>query len=140
MRKQYYNIIDIQALLRKAMSHRRLTILAGAMLSCATVMAQTGNVHGTVSDEMGPLMGATVVEIDASGRIINSTVSDLNGNFSMAVKNPKNRIQFSFVGMKKQTLPLDRSEYKIMLKTENEIKEVTVTARRRTTGKQLEHS
>ena len=121
MRKQYYNIIDLQALLRKAMSHRRLTILAGAMLSCATVMAQTGNVHGTVSDEMGPLMGATVVEIDASGRIINSTVSDLNGNFSMAVKSPKNKIQFSFVGMKKQTLPLDRSEYKIMLKTENEI-------------------
>ena len=137
MRKQYYNIIDLQALLRKAMSHRRLTILAGAMLSCATVMAQTGNVHGTVSDEMGPLMGATVVEIDASGRIINSTVSDLNGNFSMAVKSPKNKIQFSFVGMKKQTLPLDRSEYKIMLKTENEIKEVTVTARRRTTGNNL---
>lgn len=55
----------------------------------------------------------------------------------MQVKSQKNKIQFSFVGMKKQTMPIDRTEYKIMLKTENEIKEVTVTARRRTSGNNL---
>ena len=137
MRNLNHYIIDIQALLRKTMSHRRLTVLVGALLCCATMMAQISNVHGTISDDMGPLTGATVVELDASGRIINSAVSDINGNFSMQVKSQKNKIQFSFVGMKKQTMPIDRTEYKIMLKTENEIKEVTVTARRRTSGNNL---
>ena len=137
MRNLNHYIIDIQALLRKTMSHRRLAVLVGALLCCATMMAQISNVHGTISDDMGPLTGATVVELDASGRIINSAVSDINGNFSMQVKSQKNKIQFSFVGMKKQTMPIDRTEYKIMLKTENEIKEVTVTARRRTSGNNL---
>ena len=137
MRNLNHYIIDIQALLRKTMSHRRLTVLVGALLCCATMMAQISNVHGTISDDMGPWTGAPVVELDASGRIINSAVSDINGNFSMQVKSQKNKIQFSFVGMKKQTMPIDRTEYKIMLKTENEIKEVTVTARRRTSGNNL---
>ena len=127
----------MKAILQKALSHRRGVALVGAMLCCATMWAQNTNVHGTVSDEMGPLTGATVVEVDASGRIINSTVTDLNGNFSMPVRSNKNRIQFSFVGMKKQVLPLDRSEYNITMKTENEIKEVTITARRRTSGNNL---
>ena len=127
----------MKAILQKALSHRRGTALLGAMLCCATLWAQNTNVHGTVSDEMGPLTGATVVEVDASGRIINSTVTDLNGNFSMPVRSNKNKIQFSFVGMKKQVLPLDRSEYNIMMKTQNEIKEVTITARRRTSGNNL---
>ena len=76
-------------------------IIVLALLVSTVVQAQTiTSVRGTISDEMGPLMGATVCEIDGNGRIIESTVTDLNGNFTMKVKNQKDRIRFSFVGMK----------------------------------------
>ena len=73
-------------------------IIVLALLVTTVVHAQNiTSVHGTISDDMGPLMGATVCEIDGNGRIIESTVTDLNGNFTMKVKNQKDKIRFSFV-------------------------------------------
>jgi hypothetical protein len=48
-------------------------------------------ISGTVVDNMGPVMMANVVEIDASNRIVASAVTDMNGNFSFKLKNPKDR-------------------------------------------------
>ena len=57
-----------------------------ALMFSTTLSAQNiTSVHGTVSDDMGPLMGAAVREIDANDRNINSTITDLNGNFTMKV-------------------------------------------------------
>ena len=61
-----------------------LTLLFQAF--AVAVSAQTiTSVHGTVSDDLEPLIGATVCEIDANGRIIESAITDLNGNFTMKV-------------------------------------------------------
>lgn len=116
---------------------RRLLVLLPALMLCAAVSAQITSVHGTVSDDMGTLIGATVCEIDGSNRIINSAVTDMNGNFNMAVKNPKNKIRFSYVGMKTQVLPIDKTTYNIILVSATQLKEVTVTAKRRTEGNNL---
>ena len=62
-------------------------------------MAQIKNVHGLVEDEMGELMGASVCEIDASGRIIEATTTDMSGNFSLQIRNPKNRLSRNLVGI-----------------------------------------
>ena len=82
-------------------------IMIFALIATMAVNAQTQtpitSVHGSVSDDMGPLMGATVCEMDGNGRIIESTITDLNGNFTMRVRNPKDRIRFSYVGMKTVT-------------------------------------
>lgn len=78
----------------------RLLVLVPALMLCGALHAQITSVHGTVSDDMGTLIGATVCEIDNTGRIINSTVTDMNGNFTMPVKNPKNKIRFTYVGCK----------------------------------------
>ncbi len=99
--------------------------------------AQITSVHGTVSDDMGPLMGATVCEIDATGRIIESAVTDLNGNFTMKVKNQKDKIRFSYVGLKTQTLPIDRTTYKVMMSSATVLKEVTIKSKRRMQGNSL---
>ena len=40
---------------------------------------------------------ANVVELDNSGRAITSTTTDINGNFSMTVRNTNNRLQVSYV-------------------------------------------
>ena len=98
---------------------------------------QITSVHGTVSDDMGPLMGATVCEIDATGRIIESAVTDLNGNFTMKVKNQKDKIRFSYVGLKTQTLPINKTTFKVMMSSATVLKEVTVKSKRRLAGNNL---
>ncbi len=107
------------------------------MLTClivSQVSAQIAAVHGSVVDEYGPIMGAAVCEIDGTGRIIESTTTDLNGNFSMKISNPKNKIRFTYVGCKAVVLPINKEEYDITLKSENVINEVVVKAQRRLNG------
>ena len=102
---------------------------------CATALGvsaqQITAVHGVVSDELGAIAGASVCEIDGSGRIVESTVTDVNGNFSMKVRNPKNKIRFSYIGYKTQALPINKTEYSVMMNSDMQIAEVTVTAKKR---------
>jgi len=62
-------------------------------------------ISGTVVDaagyplgQKGPLFGATVCEIAFDGRIVESTVTDSLGMFSIKIKNPQDRLRFSYVG------------------------------------------
>ena len=64
-----------------------LLTLSLCLASVASYAQDITSVHGVVSDDFGPLMGATVCEIDGNGRIIESAVTDMNGNFTMKVKN-----------------------------------------------------
>ena len=86
---------------------RRLAVVAALLLSFTTAaMAQITAVSGTVSDDMGPLMAVAVCEVDANGRIIESTVTDMNGNFNMRIRDSKkNQLKFQYVGMKPQVVP-----------------------------------
>lgn len=113
--------------------NNRLRYILLSLLSIVAfgASAQITAVHGTVVDEFGELTGASVCEVDGSGRIIEATVTDINGNFSMPIRNTKDKIRFSYVGCKTQTLPIDREEYQITLKSETNLKEVTVVAKRR---------
>lgn len=74
------------------------------------------NISGIMGDEAGPLFGGTVCEIDAKGRIVESAITDMNGAFKMKVRNPEDRIRFSYVGMKTITVPIDRKEYNVKMK------------------------
>ena len=113
-----------------------LTLLMQAMALGASAQAIT-SVHGTVSDDVEPLIGATVCEIDANGRIIESAVTDLNGNFTMKIQNPKDKIRFSYVGMKTITLPINKTTYEITMESATELQEVTVVSKRRARGNSL---
>jgi len=113
-------------------------ILTLALLLSTAISAQNiTSVHGTLSDDMGPLMGATVCEIDANGRIIESAVTDLNGNFTMKVRNMKDKIRFSYVGLKTVTLPINKTTYVMTLQSATKLKEVTVTSKKRMQGNAL---
>lgn len=114
----------------------RRTICACCLaLACLSAMAQQiTSVSGTVRDDMDALMGASVCEIDATGRIINATVTDLNGHFSMKVKDPRNKLRVSFIGYSPQTQPINRAVYNIKLSSATVIQEVTVNAKRRVNG------
>ena len=76
----------------------------------ALAQGKITSVHGTIEDEFGPLMGATVCEVDANGRVISGTQSDINGNFTMKIINPKDKLRFQFLGMTTQTFDIDKTE------------------------------
>ncbi len=114
------------------MQHSKYILLSLLCILCLRVSAQQiSSVRGTVADEYGPIVGVAVCEMDANNRIIENTVTDVNGNFSMHITNSKDRLRFSYVGYKTQWSPIDRTEYNITMKSENVIKEVSVTAKRR---------
>ena len=117
---------------------RYIMLLALMVVTAISAQAQEiTSVHGNVSDEMGPLMGATVCEIDGNGRIIESAVTDLNGNFTMKVRNQKDKIRFSYVGMKTITQPINKTNYKIVMTDNTTIAPVTIQSKRRVGGNNL---
>lgn len=120
---------------------RRTALLCGLQLSLmgGTAFAQSAGevVSGTVSDSFGPIMMANVVEIDKSNRIVSSTQTDMNGNFSFKIKDPKNKIRFSYVGCKSQTVAINSTTYNITLEDKTALSEVTVTSKRRGNGSGL---
>ena len=118
--------------------HRcRMLLMACMLLVCSSAAAQITSVHGTVIDDMGPLIGATVCEIDGNNRIIESAITDLNGNFTMKVKNPKDKLRISYVGYKTQIFKFDKTTYNITLVSDTQLQEVVVKTSRRINGNAL---
>ena len=106
------------------MRRKNIIILTLLLLVCPLyVMAQEARISGTVSDAMGPIMMCNVVEVDANNRNISFAQTDLNGNFSMAVKNTKNKLRISYVGYKTVTLAIGtRTRFDITLQDATQIK------------------
>jgi hypothetical protein len=97
-----------------------------------TKPVKAGNkISGTVSEDLGPLMGATVCEVDAQGRIVESAITDINGRFVMKVQNPENRLRFSYPGMITETRAIDKKKYKIMMQSIMTSEPVTIRIQRR---------
>ena len=78
---------------------------------------------GRVVDNQGePLIGVTVMEVGTS----NGTVTDLDGNFSLSLKNPNGKITITYIGFNPQTLTA-ASNMQITMKSEDkELNEVVV--------------
>ncbi len=100
------------------------------------MMAQGKVVSGTVEDAMGPVMMANVVERDGNNRIVSATQTDMMGNFSMEIKNPKNKLVFSYVGSKTKIVTIgNQTTFKIKLEDEGTaLTEVVVKGRRTSSG------
>ena len=111
---------------------KRLIILIFSFFNIMMAMAQEARISGTVNDAMGPVMMCNVVEIDGNNRIVSSAQTDFNGNFAMTIKNTKNKLRVSYVGMKTQVLSIGtRTKFNITLQDQPTLKEVTVTAKRK---------
>ena len=78
---------------------------------------------GRVVDNQGePLIGVTIMEVGTS----NGTVTDLDGNFSLNLKDPNGKITISYIGFNPQTLTA-ASNMQITMKSEDkELNEVVV--------------
>ena len=114
-------------------------IIINCQLSIINLYAQKAGdiISGTVTDNMGPVMMANVVEMDAANRIVASAVTDMSGNFSFKLKNPKDKLRVSFVGYKTVTLAINKTKFAIKMQDATQIKEVTVTSKKRAQGSGL---
>ncbi|MBQ3237640.1 MAG: SusC/RagA family TonB-linked outer membrane protein [Bacteroidaceae bacterium] len=107
-----------------------LTILC--FVASATTLNAQQRISGQVSDAMGPLMMVNVVEIDKDNRIVEHSTTDFDGNFTMIVKNNKNKLKFSYVGFQDVVLEIGtRTVFNVTMKDDNQIQEVVIQARPR---------
>ncbi|MFA6404110.1 MAG: SusC/RagA family TonB-linked outer membrane protein [Salinivirgaceae bacterium] len=83
------------------------TLLIG---STYTAMAQSIYVSGQIKDSgLGePLMGVNIVEVDANGRYLNGTITDINGNYIVKVSSGTGTIQVSMLGFEKQLVKINK--------------------------------
>lgn len=107
------------------------------LLCCcvSTAFAQkSARISGNISsDSEGPLMMVNVTERDKNNRIIEAAVTDMEGNFSMVVKNTSNRLEISYIGYKTQSLEIgSRTVFNIKMQEDNQLQEVEITAKPRT--------
>ena len=111
-------------------------LIAGVFALSAN--AQNRRVSGMVSDEFGGVPGIQVKEVDSNNRIVSSAITDDNGNFTMTIKNQRNKLVFHGMGYKdKEFSPISKSVYKVNMSEEvKALKEVVITAKKKsaTTG------
>ena len=103
---------------------------------CCTIMAQAPKagdvISGIVQDDYEPLMMANVVEVDNNKRIVAQGVTDINGNFSFRIKNPKDKIQVTYIGYAPVTLPINKKYYNIVMKSNTTLQAVEIKAVKKT--------
>lgn len=113
-----------------------LLLVAGIL--ALPVNAQNRRVSGTVSDEFGGVPGIQVKEVDSNNRIVSSAITDDNGNFTMNIKNQRNKLVFHGMGYKdKEFSPISKTVYKVNMSEDvKTLDEVVITAKKKsaTTG------
>lgn len=90
------------------------------------------------SDAEGPMIMVNVTERGDDDRIINAAVTDMDGNFSMVVKNTSHKLCISYIGYTPQTLPIGtRTLFNIKMVEENTLSAVEIVAKPKTNSNGL---
>ncbi|SKB87628.1 SusC/RagA family TonB-linked outer membrane protein [Alkalitalea saponilacus] len=77
-----------------------LLIQALLLITIASTAQQRAIVRGKVTSAFEPqgVIGVTVAELDANNRLVSGTVTNLDGNYLLEVRNIENRLQFTSIG------------------------------------------
>ena len=120
----------------------KLLLLWVVALMALPASAQQRRISGTVSDDIDVIIGANVVEKDKNNRIVSQAITDMNGNFTMNIKDPNNVLEISYIGYKKfsQKIGTGKSVFKVTLQDNTKtMTEVTITGKKNapTTGLEI---
>lgn len=119
----------------------KLILLWVIALMALPASAQQRRISGTVTDDIDVIIGANVVELSKDNRIVSQTVTDMNGNFTMNIKDPNNTLKVSYIGYKPHTEKLgSKNVYKITLQDNTKVmKTVDIVAKQKapTTGLEI---
>lgn len=92
-------------------------------------------VKGVVQDNMGPVIGANVIEKETT----NGTITNMNGEFTLNVSSPNAILVISYIGYVEQQIPLNgRTDFAIEMEEDSQtLDEVVVTGYGTTKKKDL---
>lgn len=95
-------------------------------------------IRGRVIDksDKSTIIGANIIEFDSEERVINGTITNVNGDFVLQLVNRANTVKVSVIGYDTQTIKVDPSKTIIVELESSDVAlgEVTVTAAARSTG------
>lgn len=110
-------------------------LLTLALCFCCSLAADAQKrISGHVwsKTDNGPVVMAYVVEQDKNNRNVTAAQTDANGNFSMVIKNPENKLRISYIGYATKTIPIGaNTKFNIELVDKNTFKEASVTVTRK---------
>ena len=88
------------------MNNVKQLLTLGLCFCCSMSYAQK-RISGRVwSKADGGIVMAYVVEQDKNNRNVTAAQTDANGNFSMVVKNPANKLRVSYIGYTTKIVPI----------------------------------
>ena len=89
-------------------------------------------IQGQVKSGNETLIGVNISEMDVNNRIVNGTVSDVNGHYVLRVKSLKNRLSISYVGYVKQIRDINEKKVVNIVMEENtqNLKAVEIVAKK----------
>lgn len=120
-------------------SYSLFTLMSGfASAQVQTVTAVSGQdtikagdmITGTVSDSEGPMMMVGVTERDSANRIVANSVTDKEGNFSIRIVNPSDRLQIIYPGYEVVDIEINSTHYIIRMKEDEFFPPVEIVAER----------
>lgn len=116
-----------------AMNKIKILLVILVCLVTGTAVAQQRRISGTVSDDFGGIMMANVTEVDANNRIVSATTTDMNGNFTMTIKNPKNKLKITYMGFQNHVEVIgNKSVFKVKMKdASRQLDDVTITHKKK---------
>ena len=100
----------------------RYALVTLLLCFCASVQAQT--VRGNVKDDIGEgIIGATIMEYGTK----NGTVTDMEGNFTIALKGKSKKLVITYVGMDELTVDVKKdSVINVVMKNNTTLNDVVV--------------
>ena len=90
---------------------KKLITLTIALTAALAAYAQGYLIQGTISDEVGPVIGATVVESGTS----NGATTDLDGHFTLRVSSADSQVEIICIGYATQTFKASEVPASILL-------------------------
>jgi TonB-linked SusC/RagA family outer membrane protein len=112
----------------------KISCLLFAVLLINAAVAQSTTVQGKIiGANKRPIVDVTVAEVDADGRTIRAVKTDVEGNFVIKVSNPKNKLSFSHISFRSQSLSINtRATFNITLESNSrDLGDVVVVSQRK---------
>ena len=104
-------------------SRWRYVCILFALIFSVSAAAQKTAVKGVIIDKDNqPIIGANILEKGT----VNRTISDVNGNFNLSVKNPKTTLLITYIGYKNLEIPASANMKIVMTENSEMLEDVVV--------------
>ena len=95
-----------------------LALLLCLCLTMSQLLAQKQTISGKVTDEKGiPLAAVTVLALTGDRKVVTTGVTDLNGSFTLTINEKTRTLQFSYIGLEEQAVPISgKTSFAVILR------------------------